>query len=278
MSTHTHDRALVLGPGGVVGTAWMVGLAHGLRRVGVDLAEADLIVGTSAGAIVGALLATDQDLARLATAADPAARDAAPDPGRLDAVFALLGDRSLDPAEARRRVGRLGLDGAEPGADEALVRSRATLIGADTWPERRLLITAVDATSGEPVVWDRDSGVPLARAVAASSAFPGLAPLVAIGGRRYMDGALRSGTNTDLAAGARTLVVIEPMVFLGERKDIEPADDVVAVGPDPAALRAFGPDVSDAAAWEPSYRAGLRQAGEVAGRLRPAWGRETGTA
>lgn len=104
---HTFDRALVLGPGGHVGTAWMAGLACGLRRDGVDLGEADLIVGTSAGAIVGTLLATGQDPGRLATSARHAAHRPNVDPGRMGTVFAVLGDRSLEPAEARRRVGRL---------------------------------------------------------------------------------------------------------------------------------------------------------------------------
>ncbi|WP_242908571.1 patatin-like phospholipase family protein [Actinomadura terrae] len=276
MKARIDDRALVLGPGGVTGTAWMAGLAHGLRRAGVDLGGADLIVGTSAGAIVGALLASGQDLARLATLPRRPGHRVAPDRGRLDAVFAVLGDRDLDPAEARRRVGRLALDGFDPAAEEALVNGRAALTGTDAWPERRLVITAVDAASGEPAVWDRDSGVPLARAVAASSAFPGFAPPVTIGGRRYMDGALRSGTNTDLAAGARTLVVIEPMARFDEQADgagaeNAGAENVVAVGPDPAAARALGPDPGDATAWEPSYQAGLRQAADVGERLRAVW-------
>ena len=59
------DSALVLGPGGPVGTAWLAGLAAGLRREGVDLGAAGLIVGTSAGAIVGAILASGGDLGRL---------------------------------------------------------------------------------------------------------------------------------------------------------------------------------------------------------------------
>jgi NTE family protein len=192
-------------------------------------------------------------------------------------VFAVLGDRSLEPGEARRRVGRLALESTDPGAEEALIAGRAALIGADTWPERRLLITAVDATSGEPVVWDRDSGVPLVHAVAASSAFPGAAPPVAIKGRRYMDGALRSGTNADLAAGARTLVVVEPMAHLFPREPLNQqlaavgADTVVTIGPDPASVRAFGSDPGDLAAWEPAYRAGLRQADEVGAQLRSMW-------
>jgi NTE family protein len=264
------DRALVLGPGGPVGTAWMAGLAHGLRRDGVDLGDADLIVGTSAGAIVGALLATGQDPGRLETAARPAGRRLTADPGRTAAVFAVLGDRSLEPGEARRRVGRLALDGISPEADAALIAGRAALIGADTWPERRLMITAVDATTGEPVVWDRDSGVPLVSAVAASSAFPGAAPPVAIDGRRYMDGALRSGTNADLAAGARTLIVVEPLAHLFPGEPLK-QDTVLTIGPDPDSVRAFGSDLSDLAAWEPAYRAGLRQAGDLGAQLRSAW-------
>ncbi|GAA2228787.1 patatin-like phospholipase family protein [Kitasatospora cystarginea] len=274
---HTFDRVLVLGPGSHVGTAWMAGLAYGLRRDGVDLGEADLIVGTSAGAIVGALLATGQDPGRLATSARPAAHRLEAAPGRMGAVFSVLGDRSLEPGEARRRVGRLALEGIDPQAEEALIAGRAALIGADAWPERRLLITAVCATTGEPVVWDRDSGVPLVPAVAASSTFPGAAPPVVIDGRRYMDGALRAGTNADLAAGARTLVVVEPMAHLFPREPLNQqlaavgADAVVTIGPDPASVRAFGSDPGDLAAWEPAYRAGLRQAGDVGAQLRSAW-------
>lgn len=274
---HTFDRALVLGPGSHVGTAWMAGLAYGLRRHGVDLAEADLIVGTSAGAIVGSLLATGQDPGRLATSARPDAHRLRPDPARMGAVLAVLGDRSLQPGEARRRVGRLALEYTDPQADEALIAGRAALIGADAWPERRLVLTAVDATTGEPVVWGRDSGVPLVHAVAASSAFPGAAPPVSIDGRRYMDGALRSGPNADLAGGARTLVVVEPMAHLFPREPLNQqlaavgADTVVTIGPDPASVRAFGSDMGDLAAWEPAYQAGLRQADDLDTQLRSTW-------
>ncbi|MFJ2826563.1 patatin-like phospholipase family protein [Streptomyces sp. NPDC087263] len=261
----------------------MAGLAYGLRRDGVDLGEADLIIGTSAGAIVGALLATGQDPGRLATSHRRPAHRLEADPARMGKVFAVLGDRSLEPGEARRRVGQLALDSTDPEADEALIAGRAALIGADAWPERRLLITAVDATTGEPVVWDRESGVPLVHAVAASSAFPGAAPPVAIDGRRYMDGALRSGINADLAAGARTLVVVEPMAHLFPREPLNQelaavgANTVVSISPDPASVRAFGSDMGNLAAWEPAYQAGLRQAGDIDAQLRSTWRTEADT-
>src|SRR4051794_33001510 len=98
------EVAVVLGPGAMVGTAWMAGFAEGLRLEGVDLANADLIIGTSAGAIVGALLATRADLAGIAQVPERAGTDPQK---QLDAVFAVLADPSLDPEEARRRVARL---------------------------------------------------------------------------------------------------------------------------------------------------------------------------
>ncbi|MFD7914444.1 patatin-like phospholipase family protein [Streptomyces sp. NPDC059752] len=280
------DRALVLGPGGVVGTAWMAGLVGELGRRGVDLGVADLTVGTSAGAIVGALLSTGQDLGRLAEVSSrpgPAARRGV-DAAVAGAVFAVLGRHGLEPGEARRRVGRIALDHADSDreasseAERALLAGRGALIGSDVWPtEGELLITAVEAATGEPAVWDRTSGVPLVHAVAASSAFPAAEPPVTVRGRRYMDGALRAGSNADLAAGARTVVVIEPLAHLSPREPLDQrptavgARTVVTVVPDAEAVRAFGPDLNDRANWAAAYRAGLAQAPAAAERLRPVW-------
>ncbi|MFI5983649.1 patatin-like phospholipase family protein [Streptomyces sp. NPDC051555] len=96
------DRALVLGPGGLVGTAWTAGLAAGLRRAGVEFGEADLIVGTSAGAIVGALLATDQDLDRLAVPVRPPGTPAQR-PVVDPAVLGRCSPSSVNPAWSPRR-------------------------------------------------------------------------------------------------------------------------------------------------------------------------------
>jgi len=69
-------------------------------------------------------------------------------------------------------------------------------------------VTAVDAATGEFRTFDRDSGVPLVQAVAASCAVPGVYPPVTIGGRRYVDGGMRSAANVDLAAGVERVVVL----------------------------------------------------------------------
>ena len=274
---HTLDRALALGAGGPVGAAWMAGLVSGLRRGGVDLGEADLIVGTSTGAIIGAVLATGQDPVRLATPVRTA--DATPpqvDGHRLGEVFAVLGNAASNPAEAWRRVGQIAL-AAETGPEQAHITRMRAMAGTDQWPDRRLLIIAMDTETGEQEVFDRASGAPLPSAVAASTAFPGIYPPITINGRRYMDGSLRSATNAALAAGARTLVVIDPQAHLCPRELLQPelvvaaAHTVVTIEPDPASIRAFGSDLSDRMAWEPAYQAGLHQATDAAEQLRLAW-------
>ncbi|WP_063750260.1 patatin-like phospholipase family protein [Kitasatospora cheerisanensis] len=243
----------------------MAGLAHGLRGLGVDLTAADLVVGTSAGAIVGAALATGRDLALLA---EPGGADgsAPPPPDRrlMGEVFAVLG-AGLPPEEARARVGRIALGAADPDAERALVAARRRLVGTDAWPAgRRLLVPAVAAETGESVVRDGDSGVPLATAVAASSAFPGAAPPVTVGALHYVDGALRSGANLDLAAGARTVLLLDPMAR--QAADAPAAADgqtLLTLFPDEAAAAIFGPDPTDLSGWAATFRAGRHQAAAV---------------
>lgn len=213
--TFSDGAAVVLGPGGLVGTAWLLGLAAGLRRGGVDLADADLIVGTSAGAIAGAVLATGGDPERLSALPDP----------------------SPDPT-------------APTIPEDVHVARMAWLIGAHDWPDRRLLITAVDVETGRPVVWDRASGVPLASAVAASCAMPAAYPPVTIEGRRYMDGALGGGSNIHLADGADPVVVIEPGAPRpGPAVPAAVSPVAAAVRPAPAVVRMRPRGTASAPTW-----------------------------
>ncbi|QKG22202.1 patatin-like phospholipase family protein [Actinomadura verrucosospora] len=250
--------ALVLGPGGPVGTAWLAGLAAGLRDAGVDPAGAGTIVGTSAGAIAAAMIATGRDLAAVAELPPLNGPRPARDPAVMERVFGLMRDPALDPDEARRRVGRLAAE-VEALPAEWHRRRMEFLVGTDDWPAGRLLITAVDVASGEPVVWDRESGVPLSAAVAASSAAPGHARPVEVAGRLYMDGAFGGGSWPWLAKGAGKVVLVEPFAHLEDG-----AGGDVRIVPDAAALEAFGGDVGDVARWPQCYRAGLRQAPEAA--------------
>ncbi|MQY05688.1 patatin-like phospholipase family protein [Actinomadura macrotermitis] len=274
-------RALVLGGGGVAGIAWEAGLIAGLRDAGADLTGADLLVGTSAGSVVAAFIAHGVDMA--AAIEEVAARDEALPPAAADVdmtdllnAFAVLFDESLDPREARRRVGAMAL-AAPTGAMAGRLAEIGAALPSAEWPERPLRVTAVDTADGEFVVWDRDSGAPLAQAVMSSCAVPCVFPPVEIGGRAYMDGGARSATNADLADGAERVVILEPLAYLTPRPVLErevrglaPAE-VAVVGPDQAAIDLFGFDLLSPRLWRAAFDAGRAQAGAAAPEVLKVW-------
>ncbi|MGC1214481.1 MAG: patatin-like phospholipase family protein, partial [Micromonospora sp.] len=206
------ERALVLGGGGVTGVAWELGLLAGLAERGVALADADLVVGTSAGSVVGAQVCSGVPVRELYEAQLRQPRGELAARFGVGAVARLLwaGGRTRDELRSRARIGAMALAARTPSEE-----SRRAVIGSRLpsreWPARRLLVTAVDAGSGEFVVFDAASGVSLVDAVGASCAVPGVWPPVTIGDRRYMDGGVRSAVNADLAEGAGAVVVVAPV-------------------------------------------------------------------
>ena len=114
--------------------------------------------------------------------------------------LAQLGAGPATPAERARAIGRLALERSPGGEEEHVARVRARLAGSG-WPPA-LRLAAVDAGTGERVVFGHGSGVPLDRALAAARSVPLMHPPVAVGGRRCIDGAVRSSTSADVLAGA----------------------------------------------------------------------------
>jgi NTE family protein len=270
-------QALVLGGGGVAGIAWMTGVLAGLAEAGQDFTGADLLVGTSAGAAVAAQVGSGLPLdALFARQVDPAlqAREISVklDMEKLGAEFAALlaGSTSAESAQdAQRRVGAYALAARTvPEADRrAAVSSR---LPSPEWPSRRMLLVAVDAESGETRVFDRESGVGLIDAVAASCAVPGIWPPVSIGGRRYVDGGVRSSDNADLAAGYGRIVVLSPLGFdsplpspmplravVGQLREAGSA--VTVITPDDASVAAMGVNPLDPGTRVPAAEAGRAQ-------------------
>ncbi|MFC4059622.1 patatin-like phospholipase family protein, partial [Planomonospora corallina] len=256
-------RALVLGGGGIAGIGWEAGIITGLRREGVDLGEADVVIGTSAGSVVGTLVATGADLEGAVAAQAESETEATVPAVDMEAVmtaFAALYDPSVEPQEARRRLGTLALSVRDTGARIETIGER---LPVKEWPERRLLVTAVDTATGGFTVWERASGIPLVSAVASSCAVPGVFRPVEIGGRHYMDGGVRSTTNADLAEGCSAVVVVEPLAHLTPRTALRSelarlGDAAVAhVVPDETAVAVFGVNVLDPSLWRPAFDAGL---------------------
>ena len=266
--------SLVLGGGGIAGIAWHTGVLRGLSESGVDLASADHLVGTSAGATVAVQVGAGCTVADLfERQVDPESLATELTPGlsvtELWERMAPIYTDSVDDDERRLRLGRLALE-AET-VDEAVRRRviAARLEGLD-WAGDRVSVVAVEAATGRRQVFDRSSGVDVVDAVAASCAVPGVWPPVTIDGARYVDGGIWSITNSDLAIGCARVVVLAPIPDQALRAELAGLGAGVAsavVTPDDASRAAFGADVLDPAVREPSARAGLAQGRAEAQRL-----------
>jgi NTE family protein len=279
------DRALVLGGGGVAGIAWTTGLLFGLSELGVDLRDAELIVGTSAGAAVAAQLVSPLSLGELfQRQVDPAlqTREITPSSHLLAQLErALPTARALDRAESSLHMGRLALEA--PTVSEEERRSViAERLPCHSWPERLLHIVAVDTGSGETRIFDRFSETELIDAVSASCAVPGIWPPVSINGCRYMDGGARSSDNADLAKGYARIVIVSPM---GSRPDEVvgyPLKEQIAVlenagaatyvvEPDKGSREAIGINPLLPETRVPAAKAGRRQALAIASEIARFW-------
>ncbi|MFK4098575.1 patatin-like phospholipase family protein [Streptomyces sp. NPDC019531] len=274
------ERALVVGGGGVAGIAWATGVLAGLADSGVDVGDADLLLGTSAGSVVAAQLAGATPLPELLRSqVDPAFQreELLPREGALAAVFefaAKLDAEVGDPVERLRRTGEMAL-----AADTVTEAERRSVIEgrlpSHDWPGRPLSVIAVNARTGETRVLDRASGIGLVDAVAASCAVPGVWPAATIDGVPHIDGGARSFTNLDLAAGhARTLVVApmpDPVLEADAAAIVERGGLVEVITPDEAALTAFGDDPLSPASRTPAGHAGFAQGTEAAPAVAALW-------
>ena len=285
-------RALVLGGGGSAGNAWEIGVIAGWFDAGLDVTEADLVVGTSSGSTTAAQVMSGPRPTELLAAVVDAA-SAAPNGGRgrrgvaehIERTNAII-RAATDAADMRRRMGAAALDRGAGSDDSARAQRRALVaarLPSPDWPVRPLLVVAVDAHTGEPAVFDRHSGVDLVDAVVASTAGPG-APAYRIGDSRYIDGGYRRNENADLAAGYERVLVLSPfggrtrhplewgLQLATQVEELRAGGSrVETVFPDRRALEAFGDNVMDPSTRPPAARAGYAQGRALAEQLAELW-------
>jgi NTE family protein len=291
---------LVLGGGGSAGNAWEIGVIAGLFDAGLDVTEADLIIGTSAGSTAAAQISSATQPTELlanilAAAPQPRTAPVGSDGGRvpnvpvadhLERTSGIIG-AAEDAADMRRRMGAAALEMGAASDSSGQAQWRATVAARlpnQHWPQRPMLIVAVNARTGEPVVFDRHSGVNLVDAVAASCANGFGVPPYSIGDNRYIDGGYRANENADLAAGYERVMVLSP--FGGRSRTpvdwgthlAAQVDELRARGsrvetifPDDDSRNAFGVNVMDPSTRPPAARAGHHQGRDLAEQLTEFW-------
>jgi NTE family protein len=280
------DRALVLGGGGEYSIAWLLGFAHGLQGTGVSYDSADVIVGTSAGAIVGS-----------AAAADHAGllRDDIDFFGRFPKLLGdLIPTGASNPSQVRAR----DLAAAAHDGDVATIRSigRGAMAARNppvrnlelmidvlslgrSWPSPRFHATTTDCYTGERLVLSQSSNIPISHAVCASASLPGVFGPNWIGDRLCMDGAMCStSTHVDLIAGAKRALVValtdKGLRFSGIPNDIEQELKYVEAAGTKTLLIAADPGkvhLLSAAEIEPALTAGRDRAVREADRIKAFW-------
>lgn len=212
----------MLGAGGA--TAWIfhVGVLRALaNEIGFHAGEADIIVGTSAGASLAATLRAGVDLEgfyRMAT------RPPTSEQRREMLAELRTGRKTVIPLAAG--MAKHLLPGGE-GATVALAGLLppglfptgwlAELPGMrdlDSWPDG-LWVPAVRIPEADVVVFGRDrSDVPVHMAVEASSAVPGMFRPARIDGEVFVDGGVKTSTHADVLidSGVDRAFISAPMV------------------------------------------------------------------
>jgi NTE family protein len=293
----TNERVLILGGGGPVGEAWESGVITGIKDKGIDLSRADQIIGTSAGAIVGARLASRMPSSNFIDAAltpsdgHPAGQPAQtpsgppPDLSFLAGKLEVMGTGKGAQQSIRAMIGGWAQKVHPVVSESQFVASYQRRFPEKGWPGRAYECVTVDTGDGSMRVWDGPSDVPLALAVASSCALPGVFAPVTINGHRYMDGGVRSVTNADLARGCKTALILAPTMGLDDplaksftrplSVELQTLRDggckVELIAPDAASLKAFGPSIGDENHRAPALNAGRAEGQKKAGEIAKLW-------
>jgi NTE family protein len=280
--TKLHGRALCLTGGGATGTAWETGVLLGLQRAGIDVNAADIVIGTSAGSIVGAQMRSGislDDLYHAQITADAsvlATWSKNVDPAFMQATRALFPTDHTPTQAERAAVGARALAAQLPSEADWLPNFyRASGIGPlETWPAKPLAIVAVDAADGTVAVFDKTQNVPIKLAISASAAVPAFTPPITINAHRYTDGGV-AGTNLLVAHGYATVLAVIPSPAGGTQAEIAALQAqgtrVYLITPDADTKAAIGPNSLDASRKPAAADAGIRQGLAAAATLKAMW-------
>ncbi len=272
-------RALVLGAGGHAASAWEIGLVIGMAESGIDVRTADLFVGTSAGARVAVQLTSGLTLEELfERQTDPHRQTSEVPPGvdwKTWRGSIMRAKEGGGPVDILRRIGSLALTSA-PGSASDRRQFVTAQLPIRAWPDKNVLIAAVEAETGERRAFGKNSGIDLIDAVMASGAVAGIWPAVPFQGRHYIDGGFYSTDNADLAAGFDRVLIaalragVPPLSVVSLDAGVailrERGAQVEVVHPDEATESVFasvGGNLLDASVCLPAAQTGRKQGHQI---------------
>lgn len=279
---------LALGGGGPVGLAWEIGVLRALEEAGLPSpSEADVIVGTSAGSMLGSWLRKGRSVSDIEAhllAGRPLPGRALPletedERGLYAEALRLWARPASMTAEQAAQVGEVAARVRRD--DPARLESFETEFGAE-WPEGRLLLVTCRVGDGARCTWEAGAGEPLHRAIAGSCTVPGQSAPLELGGDLHIDGGVWSSTNADLLSGCGVgnVIALSPMAGamglgraqaarLAAETDALGAIGVEAVGVTPGeAFREARIDLLDGARAGDALAIGRESGESVVGRIR----------
>jgi NTE family protein len=286
-SLRAMSYALVLGGGGTVGVSWSIGILASLGdALGLDPAGARVTIGTSAGAVVAAMLGDGNGMKeevereRLSGPAGDGSWATSFDISLVAQIFQLWTSVPVMSTDVARAIGERA-SRASSKTDEDWVWVLKERLGERTWPAMDIRLASVNCETGERRVWSAADGADLVRVVSASSAVPGIIPPVRIDGVPYMDGGVWSLMNSDLLVGmdVTDVLLVAPqagggLLAPGARATLEREQALLrdagfrthAIVPGPA-YEPIGANAMDAAMRAPAVEIGLADGVEWAKRL-----------
>lgn len=279
-----NERALVLGGGGITGIAWESGVLAALIENGMKISQIDKIFGTSAGAFVGAVLSNNQDMKSyyhyLNENKDPNEQTKL-----KKEVYEMWRQAYIQGGNNQESIGRLlgeMIDQVQPVISmKERKKAIAKRLNDSKWTSQ-LVITAINARTGQLETINQQIGMDLIDSVAASEAVPGLWPHVTMTGKDYIDGGMVSSTNACLAKDFKQILIIAPLTqkigklpnVFDDEITLSNTSDVYTITPDEFSKSIIGDNIYDASViievGNAGYEQGKRLVKEIEA-LMPEW-------